>query len=144
MLINRQLAIGNRKSSGAFFTPLARATRLQRATFALSQLTTGAALQRPLVGTQTGATIDRQYALNFSMRARNHVNTNQLANSTRRCRACIRRRFDRTNVAAHKNRYVTCSDIFFSQQLNIRSFDHGVRGFDSADETFGLDHSECF
>jgi hypothetical protein len=138
------LAIGNRKSSGSLFTSLARTTRLQRATFALSQLTTGAALQRPLVGTQTGATVDRQNAFNFSMRARNNVNTNQLANSTRRCRARVRGCFDRANVAAHKNRYVTCSDIFFSQQLNIRSFDHGVRGFNSADEPFGLDHSECF
>jgi hypothetical protein len=139
------LAIGNRKSSGPFLTSLARTARLQRATFALSQLTSGAAaLQRPFVGTQTGATVDRQHALNFSMRARNNVNTNQLANSTRRCRACIRGRFDRAHVAAHKDRYVTGSDIFFSQQLNIRSFDHGVSGFDSADETFGLDHSECF
>jgi hypothetical protein len=72
------------------------------------------------------------------------MNTNQLANSTRRCRACVRGCFNRANVAAHKNRYVTGSDIFFSQQLNIRSFDHGVRGFNSADESFGLDHSECF
>jgi hypothetical protein len=43
LLFNRQLAIGNRKLPGSFLTSLTRATCLQRATFALSQLATGAA-----------------------------------------------------------------------------------------------------
>jgi hypothetical protein len=107
-------------------------------------LTTSAALQRSLVRTQTSATVNRQNPLNFGVRARNNMNTNQLANATGGCRARICGCLDRAHVATYKNRYVTGSDIFFSQQLNIRSFDHCVRGFDSADETLGLDHSECF
>jgi hypothetical protein len=76
--------------------------------------------------------------------AGNDVNTYQFAYSS--CRRCsgVGSRLNRANVSTYKDRHVAGADIFFSQELNIGSFDHRVGSFDGADETFGLDHSECF
>jgi len=141
-LFNRQLAIGNRKSSGLFLASLSR-SGLKR-TFALSKLTARAALKRTLIRAQTCTPIDRQDALNFSVWARNDVNADQLADPSRGRCSSVSSCLYRTNVSANKDRHVPGADILFSQELNIRSFDHRVSGFDGSDETFGLHHSECF
>jgi hypothetical protein len=137
------LSIGNRKSSGFFLASFARA--LKRASLiALSKLPSRAALKRTLIRTQTCAPIDGQDALDLSMWPRNYVNTYQFADpSCRRCSGvggCLHG----THVSPHEDRHVTGADILFSQELNIRSFDHRVSGFDGSDEAFGLHHSECF
>jgi hypothetical protein len=72
------------------------------------------------------------------------MNTYQFADSSCGRRSSVGSCFNGANVSANKDRHVTRADILFSDQLNIRSFDHRVSCFDSADETFGLDHSECF
>ena len=48
------------------------------------------------------------------------------------------------DIAAHDRRDKTCADFFITDKINICRFDHRVRRFDRADETFGFDHSECF
>jgi hypothetical protein len=141
---NRQWAIGNRKSPGLFLAAFARAGLKRAPLLTLSQLTTRAALKRTLIRTQTGAPIDRQNALNFSVRTRNDVNTDQFADSTRGGCSGVCRRLNRANVSANKDGHVSGADIFFSQELNICSFDHCISGFDGTDEAFGLHHSECF
>jgi hypothetical protein len=143
-LFNRQLAIGNRKSPGLFLASLSRSGLKRTPLVALSKLTPRAALQRTLIRAQTGTPIDRQDALNFSVWARNDVNTDQLADSSRGRCSGVSSCLHRTNVSANKDRHVPGADILFSQELNIRSFDHRVSGFDGSDETFGLHHSECF
>jgi hypothetical protein len=140
---NRQSAIANRQSSRFFFASLSRAG-LKRTTFALSKLTPRSALQRTLIGTQAGASIDGQNAFNFSVRARNNVNTDQLADPARGSCSSVCGCLHRAHVSANKDRHVTSADILLSQELNIRSFDHCVSSFNGPDETLGLHHSECF
>jgi hypothetical protein len=144
MLFNRQLKIGNRQSPGSFLASLSRAG-LKRAAFALPQLSSGAAaLKRSLIRTQSGSAIDGQNTLDFSMWTRNHMNADQLAYPAgSRCPG-ISRSLNSANVAAHKNRYITGADILFSQECNVRRFDHSVSRFDGSNEAFGLHHSECF
>jgi hypothetical protein len=48
------------------------------------------------------------------------------------------------DIATNEYRHVARADVFLSDQLNIRGFDHCVRRLNRADESFGLDHSECF
>jgi hypothetical protein len=78
------------------------------------------------------------------MRPWDHVHANQFTHSSRGCCACVRRGFDCANIAAHEHGHVTGTDVFFSEQLHVRRFDHRVGRFDRADEAFGLDHSQCF
>jgi hypothetical protein len=111
---------------------------------ALSKLTTRAALKRTLIRAQTCTPIDRQNALNFGVWARNNVNADQLTDSSRGRSSSVSSRLYRTHITADKDRHVAGADVLFSQELNIRSFDHCISGFNSPDETFGLDHSECF
>jgi hypothetical protein len=139
------LAIGNRKSAGSFFGSFTRAGLKRASLFSLPQLSACAtALQRTLIRTQTCPPINRQDTLNFSVGARNNVNANQFAHSARGGGPGVRCRFDRANVSANKYCHVASPDILFPQQLNIRSLDHCVGGFDRANEAFGLHHSECF
>jgi hypothetical protein len=72
------------------------------------------------------------------------VDANQLAYPSRSRCASIRRCFNCAYVSAHKDRHITGADILFSQELNIRRFDHCISRFDSSNEAFGLHHSECF
>jgi hypothetical protein len=74
----------------------------------------------------------------------NNVNANQFAYSTSCGRTRICGGFNGTYVAAHKNGHVAGADVFLSQELHIRSFDHRVCSLNGADETFGFDHTECF
>jgi hypothetical protein len=112
---------------------------------AFSQLTARAAtLERALVRTQAGATVNRQNALDFGVRTRYDVNTYQLTDSARGGSASIGSGLDGADVSTHEDRHITRADILFSQQCNIRGFDHRVSGFHSTNETFGLNHSECF
>jgi hypothetical protein len=139
-----QSEFGNRQSPGFFLASLSRSGLKRTPLVALSKLTARAALKRTLIRAQTCAPIDGQDAFNFSVWARNDVNTNQLANSSRGRCSGVSGCLHCTNVSANKDRHVTGADILFSQELNIRSFDHRVSGFDGSDETFGLHHSECF
>jgi hypothetical protein len=142
-LFNRQLAIGNRKSSRSFFASFTR-TGLKRP-FALAQLSTcGTALKGTLIGTQARSPINGQDTFNFCMGTRNNVNANQFANSAGGGRSRVRCCLDCAHISAHENSHVAGPDIFFSQELDIRSLDHCVSSFDRANEAFGLHHSECF
>jgi hypothetical protein len=78
------------------------------------------------------------------MWARNDVNTYQFADSTRGGRSGVSSCLNRADVSANKYRHVSGADIFFSEECDIRSFDHRVSGLDGSDEAFGLHHSECF
>jgi hypothetical protein len=107
-------------------------------------LSTRAALQCSLIGAQTRASIDRQHAFDFGMRPWNHVNADQLADSSRRSSACVCRRLYRADVAADEDRHVTSANVLFAQQLYIRCLDHCIGGLNCTHESFGLNHSECF
>jgi hypothetical protein len=141
-----QSAIGNRKSTspGLFLAGFART--LKRASLvALSELTSSpATLQRTLIRTQTSAAIDGQDAFDFGMGARNDVNADQFADSSSSRGPGVGGRLNSADVSANEDSHVARAYILFSQELNVSSFDHRVSGLDSADEAFGLHHSECF
>jgi hypothetical protein len=101
-------------------------------------------LKCTLIRTQASAPVNGQHALNFGVWTRNDVNTNQLADPARRRCSSVGCCLHRPNVAANKDRHITGADVLFSQEHNIRSFDHRVSGLDRSDETLGLHHSECF
>src|ERR1041384_3067451 len=102
LITNWQLAIGNWQSPGSLFIRFARSGSERAALIALAQLSARtAALQGAFIRAQSSASVDRQYALHLSMRPRNHMDADQFSHSARRCRACISRRFNRSNIATH-------------------------------------------
>jgi hypothetical protein len=142
-----QSAIGNRKSAmlllGSF--PCAFARVQGSSGVALTQLTTRTALQlRLFVGAESGAAVDWQDAFDFGVGSRDDMHANQFANPARGSGAGISRGFHRTHVSTHKDGDVTRTYVFFAEQLHVCRFNHGVSGFDGANKTFSLDHSECF
>jgi hypothetical protein len=62
------------------------------------------------------------------------------------CSRCagVRCRLYRPYISANKDRYVAGSNVFLSQQLDVRGFDHCIRRFNRADKPFGFYHSERF
>jgi hypothetical protein len=107
-------------------------------------LTSRSTLDSSFIGTEAGAPVYRKHALDFGVWPGNHVYANQLTNSSRCCGSGIGGGFNSANVPPHKDRYVTGANVLFTEQLDIRSLNHCIRGFYSADEPFGLYHSECF
>jgi hypothetical protein len=78
------------------------------------------------------------------MWAWNNVHADEFADSARGRSARISRRFDCPDVPANKYRDVTSANVLLAKQLHVSRFDHRVSGFDGANKTFRLDHSECF
>jgi hypothetical protein len=72
------------------------------------------------------------------------VNADQLADAPSGCRTGIGRRLDGTDIAANEDRYVTGSDVFLADQLNVRSLDHSIGRLNRSYETFGFHHTERF
>jgi hypothetical protein len=140
---NGKSAIGNLLLFGSFPGAFARAEG--SSSVALTQLTTRSALQlRLFVGAVASAAVDRQDAFDFGVGSRDDVHTDQFADAAGRSGAGISCRFHRADVSAHKDGDVTRTDIFFAEQLHVRRLNHGVSGFNGANKTFSLDHSECF
>src|ERR1043165_7130460 len=101
--LNWRLAIDNWQLTCPLFVRFAVAGAQRSSLIALAQLSVrAAALQSLFIRTQSRASVYRQHAFDFSVRTRNHVHADQLSPSPRRSRACISRRFNRTNIAAHK------------------------------------------
>ena len=78
------------------------------------------------------------------MRIGDHVDRHQFAHAPRRRRARVRSRFHRAHVATHRHGDIARADKLFPGQHDIRRLHHCVGCFDSANETLGLDHTECF
>jgi hypothetical protein len=72
------------------------------------------------------------------------VNRNEFADAPRRRCASIGRRFDSRDIASHNRRDESRADFFVPDKLHIRGFDHRVSRFDHCDQTFTLNHSQCF
>jgi hypothetical protein len=110
------LAINNRQLSRSLFVRVARACAKRSSLIALAQLSArAAALKSLFIGAQSGASIHGQHTFDFSMRSRNHVYADQLSDSARCCRTCIGRRFNRANIAAHKDRHIAGADVLLSE-----------------------------
>ena len=56
--------------------------------------------------------------------------------------AGFRRRLHRRDVAAHDGGDEPSADLLVADELDLGRLDHGVGGFDHADETFDFDHSK--
>jgi len=106
-----------------------------------TKLTTAAALQSFLIRAVTDSTAFRQNALDLTVRPRNNVNADQLANPAGSGRACVRRCLYGTDIAADEHGHITGTDILFADKPNVCSLYHGIGCLHGAYETFGLDHS---
>jgi len=47
----------------------------------------------------------------------------------------------RAHVATNKNGHIAIQEIFLTDELDIRGFDHCISGHDSTDKTTRLDHT---
>ena len=72
----------------------------------------------------------------------NDVDGDDLANLARRRRAGVGRGFDRADVAANHDRDEAAADLLPANEPHVCSLDHGVGGFDGADESFRFDQSQ--
>jgi hypothetical protein len=72
------------------------------------------------------------------------MDADQFTNSSCRSRTGVSGCFNGAYVATHKNGYVAGADVFLAEQLHIGCFDHCIGGLYCANESFGLNHSECF
>src|SRR5688572_3894391 len=78
------------------------------------------------------------------MRSRNDMDSNKLADAPGSSRTGIGGGFHRADITSHRDRHKSRADVLFSLQRHVGSLHHRVRGFDSTDESLGLDHAERF
>jgi hypothetical protein len=109
-----------------------------------SKLSTATAAESFLVGAVTDLSAFRKHTFHFIMRPRYDMHAYQFADSSRRRRAGIGRRFNRTDITAYKDGHVTRANIFFADKLNVCGFDHRIGAFNRTDKSFGLYHTERF
>jgi hypothetical protein len=106
----------NEGLSCPLFIRLAISGAQRSSLIALAQLSARAATLKGLfIGAQSGASIHGQHTFDFSMRPRNYVYADQLSDSARGRRTSICRRFDRTDIAAHKDRHIAGADVLLSE-----------------------------
>lgn len=53
-------------------------------------------------------------------------------------------RLDSRHIADHEHGHQTAADLLPAGHLHVRRLEGCIGCFDHRDETFGLDHSECF
>ena len=70
------------------------------------------------------------------MRTGNDVDRDQFADTPGRGRTRVRRGFDRADIAANHDAHQPGADKFLAGQHHVGGLDHGVGGFDGADQTF--------
>jgi len=70
------------------------------------------------------------------------VDANQLADAARRGGAGVGRRLHRSDIAAYDGRHESGIDLLPADEHHIGGLDHGVSGFDHADEPPRFDHAE--
>ena len=87
---------------------------------------------------------DWQRFVDALMRTRDDVDRYELAYAAGCSGSCIGSGFNRGYVTADDSRYESGTDLFVSDKLDVGGLDHGVSGFNRADETFGFDHAEGF
>src|SRR5450756_2794780 len=84
----------------------------------------------------------REDFLDLLMRAGNHVDAHQLTDAARRGRTRVRSGLDRADVAANLHYYQAGADEFLADQDHVGGLDHGVGGFDSADQTLCFNETQ--
>jgi hypothetical protein len=100
--------------------------------------------ERLFIGAQSYLSTSWKHAFDFRVRPRNYMNADQLSYTPGGSGTGVGRRLNGPDIAADKDRYIARSDVFLPDQLNVRGLHHRIRGLYGADESFGLDHPECF
>ena len=72
------------------------------------------AAEGAFVGAVACPTVDGQHALDFPVRAGNDVDADQFSDAAGGGCSRIGRRFDRADIAAHKDRHISGADILFT------------------------------
>jgi hypothetical protein len=80
----------------------------------------------------------------FIVRTRDDVHGHQFANSFRGRGTRFGRGFDGSDIAPNKHRDIPIQQVLFSNQDDVRGLYHGVRSFDSANQTARFNHSKRF
>src|SRR5512140_2270846 len=85
---------------------------------------------------------ERQHRVDVGVRPRDHVDRHDLADALRGALAGLGRRLDGRDVATHDCGHVAAAGLLVTDELDLGRLDHGVGGFDHADETLDFDHSK--
>src|SRR5262249_32929736 len=88
------------------------------------------------------AAVLRQDQLHIRVGAGDDVDRDQLAHALGRGRAGIGGGFPRTHVAAHHHGPQAAAHVFAADQRHVGGFDHGVGGFDRANQPLGFHHAQ--
>jgi hypothetical protein len=84
----------------------------------------------------------RKDPFDFAVRARNHVNRNELAHPAGGGSAGVGCSLDGADIAANQNGDVAGPDVLGADERDICRLDHGICGLDRPDESPGLNHTE--
>jgi hypothetical protein len=78
------------------------------------------------------------------MRTRNNVDGNDCSDPATSRRACVNRRANRADFAAHNRRHQSRVNPLVTDEFNVGGFNHRVGGFNHRYQTHTFNHSECF
>src|SRR3569623_1859217 len=86
---------------------------------------------------------ERQHRIDVRVRARDHVDRDDLADALGSALASFGRRLHGRDVAADDSGDVAATGLLVADELDLRCLDHGGGGFDHTDEALHFDHTEC-
>jgi hypothetical protein len=110
--------------------------------FTRSELAASTALKCLLVGADANLSAFGKYPLDLIVRTRYHVNADEFTDAASRGSSGVSRSFYGSDITANKNGHIAGTDVFFADELHVGCLNHCVSGFDAADKSLGLDHSE--
>src|SRR5689334_7828657 len=85
-----------------------------------------------------------EHAAEVLVRARDHLDADDLADPAGGRGAGVDGRLDRGHVTGHEGRHQAAADLLPADEVHVRGLDHRVAGFHHRHETFRLDHAERF
>src|SRR5437868_5872576 len=90
-----------------------------RSSTTLAKLPSAAALKRLFIRAVPDGAASRQNTFDFAVGTRNYVNADQFTDPARCCSTRIGRGLHGTDIAPHKDRHISGTDVFFADKLNI-------------------------
>src|SRR5689334_6204908 len=85
---------------------------------------------------------ERQHRVDVGVRPRDHVDRDDLAHALGGALAGLGGGLHGRDVAAHDRGDVAAAGLLVAHELDLRRLDHGIGGFDHADEALHFDHSK--
>src|SRR3569623_2740876 len=96
----------------------------------------------PILSAVAAGATERQHRGDVRVRARDHVDRDDLANALRGALAGLGRRLDGRDIATDDRGDVAAAGLLVADELDLGSLAHGVGRLAHADETYDFDHSK--